>query len=148
MQGSAEPDGFELKKITKDGVLAALQMAEHYRLLQQPAQARSICLDVLEVEPGNQRALVTLILALTDQFGRRAATAREARIRVLNSARSLCRWMLPCADSVTTAPTTPLSTSGSLRAIPDSTLQQRARGAPSATTAMLRLTIWTIRWAS
>ena len=30
----------------------------------------SICLDILEVEPDNQPALVTLILALTDQFDR------------------------------------------------------------------------------
>ena len=30
-----------------------------YRLLNDPEQAESICLDILEVEPGNQEALVT-----------------------------------------------------------------------------------------
>jgi len=68
MEASVGPDDFELKEITKDGLAAALQMAEHYRLLQQPALAKSMCLDVLAVEPENQQAVVTLILALTDQF--------------------------------------------------------------------------------
>ncbi len=39
-----------------------------YRLLNDPEQAESICLDVLDIDPDNQEALVTLILALTDQF--------------------------------------------------------------------------------
>ena len=47
----------------------AIKKAEHYRLLNDPEQAESICLDILEVDPDNQEALVTLILALTDQFG-------------------------------------------------------------------------------
>ncbi len=68
MEASAHQEDFELQEITHDGVSAAVKMAEHYRLLQQPALARSICLDVLEVEPDNQQAIVTLILALTDQF--------------------------------------------------------------------------------
>ncbi len=68
MEASVEPDDFELKEITEDGLQVALQMAEHYRLLQQPALAKSICLDVLEIESDNQQAMVTLILALTDQF--------------------------------------------------------------------------------
>ncbi|MGH8936778.1 MAG: hypothetical protein ACRDXD_11050 [Acidimicrobiia bacterium] len=59
---------FELKRISKEGLPAAIQRAEHYRLLNQPEQAESICLDVLEVEPDNQQALVTLILAIADQF--------------------------------------------------------------------------------
>ena len=59
---------FELKRITKGGLPAAIRRAEHYRLLNQPEQAESICLDVLEVEPDNQSALVTLILAIADQF--------------------------------------------------------------------------------
>ncbi|MGQ0848513.1 MAG: hypothetical protein ACT4OP_05255 [Actinomycetota bacterium] len=64
---------FELKPIGRDGVEAAIARAEHYRLLNQPQQAESICLDVLEVEPGHQRALVVLTLAITDQFGGGAA---------------------------------------------------------------------------
>ena len=41
-----------------------------YRLLNEPGEAESICLDVLAVEPENQKALVTLLLAMTDRFGR------------------------------------------------------------------------------
>lgn len=57
-----------LKRISPDGVTTALDKAAHYRLLNEPLHAESICLDVLEVEPENQRALITLLLALTDQF--------------------------------------------------------------------------------
>lgn len=57
-----------LKRIRSDGVGTALDKAVHYRLLNEPLHAESICLDVLEVDPDNQRALVTLLLALTDQF--------------------------------------------------------------------------------
>jgi hypothetical protein len=59
---------FDLKPLTSDGVPAAIKRAEHYRLLGQPEQAESICLDVLEVEPDSQQALVLAILAITDQF--------------------------------------------------------------------------------
>ncbi len=41
-----------------------------YRLLNEPAEAESICLDVLQIDPENQHALVLLLLALTDRFGR------------------------------------------------------------------------------
>ena len=37
-------------------------------LLNEPAQAESICKDVLAVDPENQAAVVMLLLALTDQF--------------------------------------------------------------------------------
>lgn len=57
-----------LKRINPDGIDTALDKAAHYRLLNEPLHAESICLDVLEVQPENQRALVTLLLALTDQF--------------------------------------------------------------------------------
>ncbi len=59
---------FELKPITPSGIAVALEKAERYRLLNDPFAAESICLDVLDVEPGNQDALVTLLLARTDQF--------------------------------------------------------------------------------
>src|SRR5947199_3477289 len=58
----------ELKLLHKDAIPAALEKAERYRLLNEPAHAESICLDVLAVDPENQRALVMLLLALTDQF--------------------------------------------------------------------------------
>ena len=57
-----------LKPITREGIPAALQKAERYRLLNESSAAESICLDVLEIEPSNQTALVSLLLALTDQF--------------------------------------------------------------------------------
>lgn len=59
----------ELKPITREGVPAALQKAERYRLLNDSSAAESICLDILEVEPSNQQALITLLLSITDQFG-------------------------------------------------------------------------------
>lgn len=60
---------FELKPLPRGAIDAALSKAERYRLLNEPWEAESICLDVLAVEPGHQQALVTLLLAITDQFG-------------------------------------------------------------------------------
>jgi tetratricopeptide (TPR) repeat protein len=62
-------DSFELRRISFASIEMALERAMRYRLLNDPEQAESICLDILEVDPDNQDALVTLILALTDQFG-------------------------------------------------------------------------------
>lgn len=64
-----------LKPLSRDAVPAALAKAERYRLLNEPGQAESICLDVLAVDPANQAARVMLILALTDQFHDHAAGA-------------------------------------------------------------------------
>lgn len=60
---------FELKKLAETGIEGALSKAERYRLLNEPWQAESICRDVLATDTENQRALVMLILSLTDQFG-------------------------------------------------------------------------------
>ncbi|HLV00161.1 MAG TPA: hypothetical protein VKZ59_02770 [Acidobacteriota bacterium] len=59
---------FELKQLSPPAIPRALQRAERYRLLNQPDQAESICRDILRIEPDHQKALVNLILALTDQF--------------------------------------------------------------------------------
>jgi hypothetical protein len=59
---------FDLKPVTKDGLPAAIERAKHYRLLNQPDLAESICLDVLDADPDNEEALVVAILAITDQF--------------------------------------------------------------------------------
>ncbi len=59
---------FELKSLSPEGIDAALEKVERYRLLNEPWEAESICLDVLEVDPDNQRALIMLLLAATDQF--------------------------------------------------------------------------------
>ena len=70
----------KLKPITREGIPAALQKAERYRLLNDSSAAESICLDVLEIDPNNQDALVSLILAITDQFGDELAEhVRRAR---------------------------------------------------------------------
>jgi hypothetical protein len=59
---------FALKPISHDSVPGALAKAERYRLINEPAEAASICLDILEIEPGNQPALISLLLATTDQI--------------------------------------------------------------------------------
>lgn len=59
---------FELKLLRKEAVPAALEKATRYRLLNEPVEAESICLDILRADPGNQQALVTLLLSLTDQL--------------------------------------------------------------------------------
>jgi hypothetical protein len=59
---------FTLKTLAKEAIPAALDKAERYRLLGEPLEAESICLDVLEVEPDNQQALIILLLSLSDSF--------------------------------------------------------------------------------
>ena len=68
----------ELKSLHKDAIPSALAKAERYRLLHEPWQSESICQDVLRVDSENQAALVTLLLALTDQFGQ-AYKVHEAK---------------------------------------------------------------------
>ncbi len=69
---------YELKQLSSEAIPRALEKAVRYRLLNEPGQAESICLDVLRVEPQNQEALVMLLLSLTDQFEQGAAP-NEAR---------------------------------------------------------------------
>ena len=70
----------ELKKISAAGVPDALEKAERYRLLNEPRLAESICLDILEIEPANTRAIVILLLAITDEFNSSSpAHVNEAR---------------------------------------------------------------------
>jgi hypothetical protein len=67
---------FELKLLSRNAIPEALEKAQRYRLLDEPWQAESICLDVLRVEPANQQALITLLLAITDQFGKEIPASR------------------------------------------------------------------------
>lgn len=76
---------FELKTLSKSAVPAALAQAQRYRLLNEPAEAESICLDVLRVDPDNQDALVTLILSCTDQFPEGAARPAVAAEKAVAS---------------------------------------------------------------
>jgi hypothetical protein len=73
----------ELKRISQAALPAALAKAERYRLLNEPEQAESICRDVLAIEPKNQTALVTLLLALSDQFHAGSTTAVKGAEAVL-----------------------------------------------------------------
>ena len=57
-----------LKPITPESIPRALDKAERYRLLHEAFFAESICLDVLAVDAGHQRALAIYLLALVDQF--------------------------------------------------------------------------------
>jgi len=59
---------FATKPISPESVAGALAKAERYRLLNEPEEAESICRDILDTEPDNQQALVSLILSLTDQI--------------------------------------------------------------------------------
>ncbi len=71
---------FPLKPISKGSVPWALQKAERYRVINDPVSAESICLDLLIVDPDNQQGLVTLLLAITDQFaGAPVAGAHRAQ---------------------------------------------------------------------
>ncbi len=73
----------KLKRLSEQAVPAALERATHYRLLNEPMQSESICRDVLRIDPANQEALVTLLLAQTDQFDSRLAQAFAAAQKTL-----------------------------------------------------------------
>jgi len=57
---------YQLKPISKESIPVALEKAERYRLLNEPQLAQSICLDVLEADPENARAIINLLLAITN----------------------------------------------------------------------------------
>jgi len=76
---------FELKPLAKESIEPALDKAELYRLLNQPRLAESICLDILDVDAGNQKASVVLLLALTDQFKQSSTKAAKQAIDLANS---------------------------------------------------------------
>ena len=61
---------FDLKPLSKEAIPAALEKARHYRLLNEPGAAESICLDILAVDPENQEALIDIVLAMADRFGK------------------------------------------------------------------------------
>ena len=61
---------FDPKPLSSEAIPAAVEKAERYRLLNEPAEAESICLDVLAADPENQQAVITLLLAITDRFAK------------------------------------------------------------------------------
>jgi hypothetical protein len=78
---------FELKSISKQGIPEALAKVERYRLLNEPSLAESICLDILAIAPDHQQALISLLLARTDQFHSHVAVkaAREVLAQIKGS---------------------------------------------------------------
>ena len=74
---------FDLKTLANEAIPHALERAERYRLLNEPAVAESICLDILQVEPDHQQALVMLILVTTDQFAHNPALGNGAALELV-----------------------------------------------------------------
>ncbi len=74
----------KVKAITKEGIQRALEKVERYRLLNEPAEAESICRDILSIDPNHQKALCMFVLALTDQFttGMAPKEARESIAKI------------------------------------------------------------------
>lgn len=78
------PSSFVFKSISTDSIPDALKKAERYRLLGEPEEAESVCLDILQADPGNQEALVDLILAISDQFKREKQPRLEVAHRYVS----------------------------------------------------------------
>ena len=75
---------FDLKSISVQSIPEALKKVERYRLLNEPTLAESICLDILAIVPDHQQALISLLLARTDQFDLQlpAKSAQEILTRI------------------------------------------------------------------
>ena len=73
----------EIKPLPAGDVGAALVLAEKSRMAGEPEAADSMCIDVLEVEPENQEALVLLLLARTDLLDRGLPRSVERAREVL-----------------------------------------------------------------
>jgi hypothetical protein len=75
---------FELKSISEQSIPEALAKVERYRLLNEPSLAESICLDILAIVPNHQQALISLLLARTDQFDSdvRVKSAKEVLAQI------------------------------------------------------------------
>jgi len=70
---------FDLKPLHPEAIPAALEKANRYRLLNEPGAAESIYLDILAIDPDNQEALINIVLAMSDRFGKDYAIG-DARI--------------------------------------------------------------------
>jgi tetratricopeptide (TPR) repeat protein len=62
------PHEHTLKKLAPNELDSAVEKAAHYRALNQPEEAESICQDVIAVDAKHQNALRVLGLAITDRF--------------------------------------------------------------------------------
>ena len=70
---------FKLKPLHPEAIPAALEKANRYRLLNEPGAAESIYLDILAIDPDNQEALINIVLAMSDRFGKDYAVG-DARV--------------------------------------------------------------------
>ncbi len=61
-------DHLALKSLKGHDLEVALDKADHYRALNQPEEAESICMDILAEDANHQQAQKILGLALTDRF--------------------------------------------------------------------------------
>ena len=68
---------WDLKPLSVDAIPAALEKAKHYRLLNEPGAAESICRDIIRVKPGDQETLIVLLLAMSDHFGHGYTVAHQ-----------------------------------------------------------------------
>jgi tetratricopeptide (TPR) repeat protein len=73
----------KLHNIHSGAIDSALQKAQQYRSLLEPEIAESICLDILNIDPDNQQAIVVYILALTDQLNQ---SERQSQIKEIERA--------------------------------------------------------------
>jgi hypothetical protein len=76
----SDSEQFQIKPIRRESVAHSLEMARRYRLLNEPMQAESICLDILALEPDNEAARVELVLTMSDQFAGTRKSPRRADI--------------------------------------------------------------------
>lgn len=78
----------KLKALPEMAIPAALEKALRYRLLNEPLEAESISLDILNVDSDNEQALATLLLARTDlfhdEYGAALARAKSVLPRFAN----------------------------------------------------------------
>jgi hypothetical protein len=74
---SAPHTARDLKPLSAKAIPQALEKAKHYRLLNEPGAAESICRDILRVRPGDQETLVVLALAMSDHFGHGYVVANQ-----------------------------------------------------------------------
>lgn len=77
------PSSFALRRLSPDSISDALMKSERYRLLGEPDEAESVCLDILQVDRENQDARVDLILAISDQFRRERKPRVELAMKIV-----------------------------------------------------------------
>jgi hypothetical protein len=69
---------YTLKQLSQASVPGAMAKVERYRLLNEPAEAESICRDILEIDPESQPVLIAMVLCLSDQIPEDVSAASRA----------------------------------------------------------------------